>query len=264
MNIRKKGVSCLAGLLAAVLALSLLAGSLPVPARALSSGEIKDQINNLEEERDALDAQMAELDAQMTENMEEIQEIADQKKRIDQQIFLLYEQVNNINEQIAAYGVLIADKQEELDEATARFDALSDKNRERVRAMEEEGELSYWSVLFKASSFADLLDRINMINEIAAADKRRLEELADAAQVMRRAREDLETQKAGLEANKADLEATQLRLDGKRAEADRLLAELHARGEEYEEMMRSAEEYQLRDPGRDCPERGRVRRGGLQ
>ena len=47
--------------------------------------------------------------------------------------------------------------------------------------MEETGKISYWSILFGASSFSDLLDKVNMINEIAESDKLMLEKMADVA-----------------------------------------------------------------------------------
>ena len=37
----------------------------------------------------------------------------------------------------------------------------------RLRAMEENGDISYWAVLFQANSFSDLLGRIDMIREVA-------------------------------------------------------------------------------------------------
>ena len=43
--------------------------------------------------------------------------------------------------------------------------------------MEETGTISYWSVLFKATSFSDLLSRIDSIHEVAEADQRMLDEL---------------------------------------------------------------------------------------
>ncbi|MBR0325845.1 MAG: hypothetical protein IIX11_06935, partial [Selenomonadales bacterium] len=67
-------------------------------------------------------------------------------------------------------------------------------------AMEEEGEVSYWSVLFQANSFSDLLDRFNMVQEIAAADKRRLQELDEAAKEVAAAKESLSQEKVSLEA----------------------------------------------------------------
>ena len=36
--------------------------------------------------------------------------------------------------------------------------------------MEETGNISYWAILFGANSFSDLLDKIDVIQEIAKAD----------------------------------------------------------------------------------------------
>ena len=43
----------------------------------------------------------------------------------NQQIFSLYQQTQNLNDQIVAYGLLIAQKQEELEEAQARLAELN-------------------------------------------------------------------------------------------------------------------------------------------
>ncbi|MEI3330451.1 MAG: hypothetical protein V8R27_02170 [Oscillospiraceae bacterium] len=44
----------------------------------------------------------------------------------------------------------------------------------RVREMEEQGTVSYWSVLFKATSFSDLLGRLDIVNEVMDYDQRLL------------------------------------------------------------------------------------------
>ena len=72
--------------------------------------------------------------------MDEMEAIVAQKNIIDQEVFLLHEQVNNINAQITVYSALIADKQDELDAAQKRLDELTDRNKERIRAMEENGK----------------------------------------------------------------------------------------------------------------------------
>ena len=100
-------------------------------------------------------------------------------------------------------------KQDELDNAEAYLERLSQENKERIQAMEEEGEMSYWEVLFKANSFADLLDRLNMIQEIAASDKRRMEELTAAAEQVAATQEELNQEKEALEVTRAELDAAQ-------------------------------------------------------
>ena len=241
MKNRKLWVAVLSGILVAAMLLGLLAGLIPTKANAASSSEIREQINALEAQEAEIQAQMAELEAQIGGNLTEMQAVVAQKQIIDQEVFLLYTQINNINQQISAYGVLIADKQDELDAAQARYEELNEQNKGRIRTMEEDGSLSYWSVLFKANSFSDLLDRLNMIEEIAASDQRRLQELSDAAAEVEAAKASLEAEKANLEATKEQLAASQEELNAKSAEADALLAELNARGYEYEALMAEAE-----------------------
>lgn len=228
MKKQKWLISLLAGIMAAVMLLSLLVGILPVSASAKSSKEIKEEINALKGDRTAIWAQLSELEGEQDANWESIEEMVAQKNNIDQQIGLLYTEIENINAQIRSYTELIAANQEELDAAEAKLAELNEKNKERIQAMEEEGEISYWSVLFKAKSFTDLIDRLNMMEEIHEADQRRMNELSEAAAAVVQARESLATEKAALEESRVALKESQTALDEKRAEADALLAELNA------------------------------------
>ena len=87
-------------------------------------------------------------------------------------------------------------------------------------------------MLFKANSFSDLLDRLNMVEEIASSDTRRLQELSDAAQRVEDAQAELAGEKAELEGTRTELDSTQKELDAKRQEADDLIVQLIAKGEE--------------------------------
>ena len=228
MRNRKRLVSILAGILAASMLLALLVGILPVSASAKSSKEIKEEIDALKGDRSEIWAQLEELQSQQDATWESIEEMVEQKNNIDQQIGLLYTEIENINAQIRSYTELIAANQEELDAAEARLEELNEKNKERIRAMEEEGKISYWSVIFKAKSFTDLIDRLNMMEEINRADKRRMNELSEAAQAVNEARAALETEKASLEESRVALKESERVLEEKRAEADAILAELNA------------------------------------
>lgn len=241
---RKLLVSILAGFMALVMLLGLIAGFIPTRVRAASSSELLAQLEALQDDKAAIDAKIAELQGQINANNGEMMAMVAQKDLIDQEISLLYEQINIMNTQIAAYNLLIADKQEQLDVAEADFAYLTEKNKERIQTMEEEGTMSYWSVLFQSNSFSDLLDRVNMVQEIAASDKRRLKQLDEAAKKVSQAKTSLAEQKTAIEATKAELEVTQLELDGKRAEADALLAQLVAKGLEYEAYMDESEALQ--------------------
>ena len=233
MKNRKRLVSILAGVMAAIVLLTLLISILPTRASAAaSSSEIRKQINSLQDDRKDIKNQISELQAQYQATSDEIADIVARKNVIDQEIGLLHAEIININEQISAYSVLIADQQEELDAAEARFDQLNEDCKTRIRAMEEEGTVSYWAVLFMANSISDLLDRLNMVEEIASSDTRRLQELSDAAQRVEDAQAELAGEKAELEGTRTELDSTQKELDAKRQEADDLIVQLIAKGEE--------------------------------
>ena len=247
MKNRKKFVSIMAGILAAVMLLTLILGILPAAVGATeSSSAIREQINEMEAQKAALAEQQALLQAQYQANANEMLDMVSQKNVIDQEIANLNNQIQIINQQISSFSLLIADKQDELDAAEARLQELNEQNKERIRAMEEEGNLSYWSVLFKANSFADLLNRIAMIEEIAAADQRRLDEMSRAAQAVAETMEQLEGQKAEQEGVADELAAATEEMESKRAEADQLLQKLVAKGAEYEAMMDESEAAQDR------------------
>ena len=233
MKDRKKYISLFAAILGVLLAMGLLANNAP-KASAESSSEIKNQIKDLENQQSELESQMEEIRGQYQENENEIVNMVNQKNIIDQEINLMYAQMELVNQEISAYNVLIADKQDELDAAQASLEELTIKNRERIRAMEEEGGLSYWAVLFEANSFSDLLDRLNMVEEIASSDRRRLEEMSAAAEAVADAQAALTEEKAALEATKDELDELQKELDKKSEEANELLQELMSRSDELE------------------------------
>lgn len=243
MKKRKLWVSIIAGLLALIMVLGIVASAIPTRVSAAESSEsIRQRLEALEEERDEIDAQIEELDSDIDANYTEIEGIVAQKNQVDQEIFLLIQQITNTNNQIVEYSLLVADKQDELDIAQEHLEQLQADSKERIRAMEKNGKISYWSVLFQANSFTDLLDRLEMIEQIAEADEERIEELCVAAEAVETAKSALEAEVAELEANKAEMDAMQVTLEEKRAESDALLQDLVDRGIEFEALMEEAEE----------------------
>ncbi len=218
-------VGAIAVLLIGAMLVSLVA-SLAMSADAASSSQIRQQINNLESQADAIAEKRAALEAEIEENKKETLGVVDQKLALDQEIELTQEEISNKTAQIQEYNNLISAKQSELDDALERQAALYEQYKLRVRSMEENGTLSYWAILFKSSSFADLLDNINMISEIAASDQLMLKKLERIAEEISAARVDLENEKAVLVTTQAELEETEKTLTEQRAESDALIQEL--------------------------------------
>ena len=83
----------------------------------------------------------------------------EQKSLLEQQINVIQSEINNIDPQIAKYDELISQKEDELAQLEQQEAEQYQLFCERVRYMEEEGEVSYWAILFNAEDFSDMLDR---------------------------------------------------------------------------------------------------------
>ena len=148
MSHNKLMLSVIACLLVFATLLTVAADFLPTDVNAASSSQLKEELKELQSQKAEISAKLEELKKQQQSNLSDMQGLIAQKDVIDQQVALLYEEVANVNRQISAYSLLIADKQKELEEAEARYEQLNKKHKARIRAMEEQGKLSYWSVLF--------------------------------------------------------------------------------------------------------------------
>ena len=232
MNKRRLLVSIMAGFLACLMVLMLVLSALPMRANAKSSSEIRQEIDDLLAQQEQIQAKQDELQTQIDQNASDTKDIIEQKNAIDQQVQAIREKVENNNALIQSYNDLIAEKQTELDDALARQEELNGQYKERLRAMEENGKLSYWSILFKANSFLDLLDQLTMIHEIASRDQKMLTELSDLAQEIQDSQTQLSEDKAKLEEAKTELESSQAELETARQRSDELLKELIAQGDE--------------------------------
>ena len=241
LNLRNKNAKSLLSLLMAVV---LLVGLIPVGASAASSAEIQKEINALKNEKAEIQKQIDAVQRQYDANFSDMKDIVNQKNAIDQEITLLNTKIETTNQEISAYNQLIADTQEELDTAEEELLELSTMHRQRVRAMEEEGVLSYWEVIFQANSFIDLLDRINMVEEINASDRRRIEQMRIAADIVTATRMNLEQEKSALEEVRVQLAEDEAALEVKRAESDEVLHELEKKAEEFQVLLDESEMLQ--------------------
>lgn len=242
MKKKKLLLIAVAGLLVSAMLAASTNGMLPAPAVAKTSSEWGQEIDRLEEEKEKLQEQMDALQADIDANADEMEKIAAQKNLIDQEVFLLNQQILNINAQISTYSSLIADKQEELDAAQQNLEELTQQNKARIRAMEENGTISYWAVLFEANSFGDMLDRLAMIQEIEKSDAIRMRQLRDATAQVEMARSELEAERTSLEATRTELAQMQEQLAAKREEANALLFELGLIAQDFEDQMEAVEE----------------------
>ncbi len=223
---RSKVVRIVCLILCAVMLLSLVSGALIMMANAASSAEILKDLEKLRSERNDIQKREKELLQSIEANQQKTKSLVTQKAELDQQMEIGRQTINNLNLQIQQYNLLIAEKQTELEGSLAAEQELLEQYRTRIRSMEETGTISYWSILFQANSFSDLLDRLDMIHEITKSDQLMLEKLAEATAQVKSEREDLEAQRIELEETEQQLADEQAAMEEKRAESDKLILQM--------------------------------------
>ena len=104
----------------------------------------------------------------------------DKKKVLDEQVALAQAEVDNIDAQIQVYEQYIIDLGDEIAACRENEQAQLNAFQARIRAMEENGTISYFAVLAEATSFTDFMYRIDFITELMEYDGAVQEELEAA------------------------------------------------------------------------------------
>ena len=222
--------------LALLMALVMLVCAL---GATLSTAEAvtREQINNLKSQAASLNTQKADLQKQLDKLAGSKDAAVQQKQVLEQQINVLRDQIAVSTQAIAEYEQLIAAKEVELQaaqEKEAKYNALF---LERVRSMEEDGTVSYLSVIFNAESFSDMLDQIDRVTEIMEYDNHIMDELAAARQAVADAKAQLEADKADEEAARSELATQQADLVAQEKQVDSLIAQIKSQSDTYASQL---------------------------
>ena len=214
--------------LAAALALLMLLPMLTMILGGAAGAVTQEEIDALKEQRAESQARQQELKEQLAGLKAGLEEAKEKRRILVSQLEAINVELENINAQIVWYDGQIAEKEEERAAAVLREQEQYDLFCRRVRAMEESGKASYWSILFTAESFSDLLDRLADISDIMAYDQAVMDQLIATREEIERLKAELESARAEQEAMKADLESKQAEQKEKVAEAQRLLDQINA------------------------------------
>ena len=224
-------------LAALTLAICMMAADV-APVLAVTQADI----DALKKESSQLETKKAELEKQLDALADDKAEVLQRRKLLDQQVANTSAQIQNIETQISEYSALITQTEAELAEAEQQEAEQYDLFCRRVRAMEEQGTVDYWSVLFRASNFSDLLSRLDAVNEIMEYDQRVIARLKDLQVEIAGKKADLEDSKAQSEAAKAELVSRKKQLDAQRQEAIALINEIRSNESQYQGALRSLDQ----------------------
>ncbi len=216
--------------LAAVLLLSLLASALAAIAYA---DVTKQDIQNIKDDLSDIQAQKKEVQARLAEIRDDLSQAEAQVELIQSQVVLTEEEINTSQALLDRYDLQIAEKEADIQRLEAQEEAQYQEFYRQVRWMEETGGTSYLSILFEASSLAEMLDSAMIITDIMDYSNRIIDQLNATQAQLGAARDDLAAGRAAQAEVQQDLEARKAELEDQRAQAQTLLSQIAASESEY-------------------------------
>ena len=228
------------GILASLLTFVMMVSVLVPQAFAVTQAEVdamEAKRDELRAQRDAQQAVIDELEAQQADIMAK-------KYAMDERNQYAIEQIELNRQEIALYDEMIAEKAKEVEEAKRLETEQLNRYRTRVRAMEENGNLGFLSLVLNTNNLGELLTAIDDIGEIMESDKELEDQYIAARENTELIKAEYENTKSQLEAKQDELKAEQQELEKQIEEAYMMLAEVEADIEnnlEAYEQMEAAE-----------------------
>ena len=232
----KKGILRTLLVLAVVCALTLC-DLAPLSMVQDASAVTQAEIDKLKDELSGMNAEKSQLQKELKSIQSDKNTALAQKENIDKQINLLQSEIRSVEKLIAEYESLIEQTEQEIRENEAEEARQYEKFCARVRAMEERGTISYWSVLFDAASFSDLLSAMDFISEIMDSDQKVIDDLRALREQIEQKKASLETSLAEQQSAKETLVAKKSELSTQRAAAEKVLADLKANEAQYKKVI---------------------------
>lgn len=229
---------------AALLALMMIGGVLlsALPAFAVTRSEV-----------DALKSKVSAATSKKNELKKQVSSLSSDLSAIAQQITLLDSQIEAQEDEIAAQEELLEQLEQLVEEKTVQLAASEaeqaaqyERMKERIRYMVEHDSTSYLSILLSAESFADFLNRWEIVKQINLRDDRLFDELKDIRDTVAAEKLELEQTQAEAQETKAQMDANMTELESQReakvAQQQKIESQKNEANAAYAAMIEQEEE----------------------
>ena len=170
-------ISCIvAGILVIAMLASMLASGLVYAAAAEDDADeasLKDQLSQLEEQKSAVQERIADLTAQAND-------VQATREALQQEIDLTKQEISTVEQYIERLQQQIDVKTTELEAAEKALAEKEEQFAQTVRTTYEQGDVSYLEVVLNASSFSDLLTRMEIVSAIMEDNQKTVDEYTAA------------------------------------------------------------------------------------
>ncbi len=245
----------------ALLSTAVTAGT---PVSAESIDDLKEQINEHEQEKSKISEEKNSLNKDKQDTETKINENLSEQESVENEILDIEDELATTQNNIAAKENEIKATNDEIDDLTERIgtltkeiEVLEDKIekrdallKDRLRSIQQNGgQIKLIQVIFGSKSFVDFISRTSAVNTIMDQDKQIMEEQAADKQLLAEHKQEVEEKKDTVVAKKEELElqktellALKDQLDNQKKERKTLMAKLEKEQENLEEIKLTIEE----------------------
>lgn len=187
---------------------------------AASTGITSENIKDMEGQIDAAEQEKQELQNSLTDLKKIKEQLEQSKNDLTNYVKELDGNLADIEQKIEELKLLIAEKETEIEETAKDLEEAQQREQEQYEAMKiriqfmyERSGTFYLEVLLSASSFGEFLNKADYIEQIAAYDRKMLEEYALNSQMVQLYKEELEAEKEILDEAKEAVVAEEKALE---------------------------------------------------
>lgn len=227
---RRKTVRIVALVIAAALLLGMVAGLVIGVYAKTDAEKIKEAEQKKTEAQKSLEEtkQKREKSLQVMEGLE--------KEVGDIQI-----QINELNSKLDDTKAKLEEEEKKLEDATQKAESQYGVFQERFRIMCEQGDVSFIEMLMSADNFNALIDKAEVMKEIAEYDKRIFDMMEKNRQEIEKARDEIAQLKKAQEDDMRVLDEQKSALEQKKAEQKSYMAELENDAKAYQKVIDDAD-----------------------
>lgn len=216
-------------------------------AEAVTNDSIKEkeaEIESAKKEVEGLKSNLTDIEAIK-------KELEQSKNDLNTYVEQLDTKLGNIQEKIAEYNNLIAQKEyeieittQELNDAIARQEEQYEAMKKRIKFMYEKGDTLYMELIFSSTSLADTMNKADYIEALSAYDRDQLAEYVKTRELIELCKAELEAQREVLDEAKIAVEAEEVSVNSLIAEKEAQIVSVsedistkEAAIKEYEDMI---------------------------
>ena len=190
----------------AVFILSTFTVTCAVPAFADDVSDLRQQQQQINSEKNAVQSQIKETKREKTERVKQLNELNAEMNRVQQTLDGINAEIASTTEKISYTEMEIANKQRDYDGRLAILNL-------RLKEMYQYGDVNFLEVLLKSSSLSDFLTRFEYLKYIANNDKKLLDEVTEIKNSLEQEKQSLDSMKASLEISKKNQMAKSAELE---------------------------------------------------